>query len=78
MMGRDYMGFYADEEHRSATEAAPSPTAKPKPLKKVAREAAAMLLEAGERQKKWTPEMKASWTRAFNALQRLSGHKIRL
>jgi hypothetical protein len=45
-------------------------------LKQAARIAALSLLHAGEKQKKWTPEQRAQWTRAFNALQRLAGKKI--
>jgi hypothetical protein len=46
-------------------------------LQKVARRCTLMLLEVGDKKKQWKPEESAAWTRAFNALQRLSGHKIR-
>lgn len=46
-------------------------------LARTARFCAVSLMNEGGRTKRWTPEMKNNWTRAFNALQRLSGHKIR-
>lgn len=45
-------------------------------LSKVARAAALTLLDAGEKHKRWTPDQRNQWTRAFNALQRLAGKKI--
>ena len=46
-------------------------------MQKVARSCALSLLDAGDKQKKWTPEMRSSWTRAFNACNKLAGKKIR-
>jgi hypothetical protein len=45
-------------------------------LARTARQGALALLDAGERHRRWTPQQKAQWTRAFNALQRLAGKKI--
>jgi hypothetical protein len=45
-------------------------------LQKVARKAALELLDSGAAKKKWTPFEREQWTKAFNALQRLSGKKI--
>ena len=49
-------------------------------LPRVARKCALRLLDAAaaERQRDWSPAKKRDWSTAFNALQRLSGHKIRL
>ena len=46
-------------------------------MKEVARKCAIMLLEVADNQKKWTPESKSQWTRAFNACNKLAGRKIR-
>ncbi len=45
-------------------------------LQRVARESALKILSAGAIHKKWTPEQRTQWTRAFNALQRLAGKKM--
>lgn len=47
-------------------------------IQKVARECAVRLMDEGDIKRKWTPEEKRAWTKAFNALQELSGHKIRM
>lgn len=46
-------------------------------MKEVARKCALNLLRAGAAQKRWTPETKKQWARAFNACNKLAGRKIR-
>lgn len=45
-------------------------------MQKLARKCALDLLQAGAKKKSWTPYQRAQWTKAFNALQRLSGKKL--
>lgn len=47
-------------------------------LAKVARQCALALMDAGDAAKTWSAEDSRAWTRAVNALQVLSGHKIRV
>ena len=47
-------------------------------MKKHARQMALSLMLDGADQRRWTPELRRAWKAAVNALQRLSGHKIRL
>ena len=42
-------------------------------MKKLARECALKMLDAAARKRTWTPEDRAQWAKAFNALQRLAG-----
>lgn len=42
-------------------------------VERAARFAMQAILEAGARRSRWSPERRARWTRAYNALRRLSG-----
>lgn len=45
-------------------------------IQRAGRAAGLALLDAGAQKKRWTPEERAKWTRAFNACQRLAGKKL--
>lgn len=47
-------------------------------MAQIARRATLDLMDAGNKKRTWTIEESRAWTRAVNALQTLSGHKIRV